>query len=259
MGNDTYGLVLFRFGADKTDINNIQLLVIKRRCSYAFGDFVNGTYQPTSHDFEDQLKHRINFMTSEEKTFIESLDFDLMFFKYHLSLPNKNVTTTEEFSKYITRLNKFRSTFLDADYGLKLRRFLKETSHINMLDLLEFPKGRPMPNETALTTAIRETEEETNIGPDHYQILNRDRPFNHTYTGADDKRIYKRIYFFGRINGDDKRLHTSVTHKCHSQRFEIEEILWLPIKFLELCLPLYSSVYNEVRAYAMNSFLNSEV
>lgn len=253
MTNDTCGLVIFRH---KGPNNKIQLLVIKRRCSYAFGDFVTGAYDARRADWDKQLRHRLSHMTIEEKSFIDSLDFHTIYYKYSLSLPMTQLTQTTELEKYKTRLNKFNQTFINNDVGEHLRQALRDSSHLNLFDLFEFPKGRPTRDERAIDAAIRETLEETNISPEHYKILNPDEPLRHNYTGADDHRDYKRLYFFARLE-ENRRLHTDVAHSQRNQRLEIDMIDWLDLDFLEAKLPLYATIYQRVRHYVMNESLTA--
>lgn len=251
---ETYGLILFEWDG-KSDPSTVQLLTIMRRCSYPFGDFVNGRYNPKSPTFEADMCHRFGLMTAEEKSFVASMNFSIMYHKYWLTCPETSVVSPEDLRLYRKRKEMFKRTFLDEDAGARLQSWLNRTHHLEFFDLWEFPKGRQyQQSETPLQTAVRETKEETNIHEDLYNIVSID-PLYHRYIGADDHVAYGRTYYFGRMK-PSVRLHMNVNHSLHSQRLEVSQIMWIELRTLERHLSIYNNIYQRIRTYCITQQMN---
>ena len=248
--SETFGLVLINW--DGTwDLSAVQILVIMRRCSYPFGDFVNGKYDKTHEKFEEDMKRRFSLMTAEEKSFISSMNFPVIYFKYWLILPETSLVPPAEKGKYENRKDKFKRTFIQHDNGVQLQSWLNSTKHLELFDLCEFPKGRASnADETPLETAIRETKEETNIHEGLYDILPDVPSIYHSFVGSDDRKSYGRTYFFGRMH-KTPRMHATISHNKRNQRLEVDNILWMPLGTLEKMVLLYANVYQRVRNYCM--------
>jgi ADP-ribose pyrophosphatase YjhB (NUDIX family) len=252
MTNHTFGLVLFVWDGT-TNYGAIKILVIKRRCSYPFGDFVNGSYDPRSGNFEADMKHRFSLMTAEEKTFIDSMNFATIFFKFWLMHPETSIVLPEELAKYNSRKLKFNETFVRHDHGERLQAWLRSTAHIGLFEMFEFPKGRARDSaEGEIEAAKRETLEETNIHDDMYDILPMD-PVKHNFIGTDDHRTYRRTYYFGRMKQD--RVRSNINHKQRAQRLEVDEITWLDLDTLEKHVPIYNNIYAAVREHCANEVI----
>lgn len=256
MTHPTYGLVLLRWDGH-SPADRIKVLVIKRRCSYPFGDFVEGRYDPRAPDFEARMKHRFSLMTSEEKSFIDCLDYNLMHFKYWLIAPNTTIVKPNELAIFRAHQAKFVDTFVRPDNGARLQSWLRSTAHINMFSLIEFPKGRAYnSHESQLAAAQRETLEETGIHPDLYEVLEVP-PIKLSYVGSDDYKTYNRTYFIARMKNN--RARTNISHKQRGQRLEVDEIDWLDLATLELNVEIYKSIYRVIRNLDPSAFQTPDV
>ena len=122
-------------------------------------------------------------------------------------------------SSYNRRRNKFEVNFL-SDGG----RFLKNLiiNSVNSDTPWEFPKGRKHNNETDITTAIREFEEETCITPADYSIEWNLHPYVESY--IDFGINYHNVYYFATISNDwQPKLYFS----SRLQVNEICDIRWI--------------------------------
>jgi len=79
----TYGIALCRYNEKKT----AEILMIKKRYTYAFFSFVFGYYKKYNNK---QIKHLFNNMTLEEKIDILSLNFSILWYRIWLSNPEQN-------------------------------------------------------------------------------------------------------------------------------------------------------------------------
>lgn len=178
----SYGLALAR----KNNVTNqYELLFIKKRLTYAYITFVKGIYNKNN---DNELIKLFNNMTIEEKLCISSLNFNIIWFKSYLSLPNK--LPLKDLTKYENCRSKFEKRFLFDD-GKRLLKLIKNTK--SAYGIWEMPKGMINKNESDINAAIREFCEETGIKKNKYKILYDKDPM--VYTFVDDNTTYKYVYY----------------------------------------------------------------
>lgn len=101
----TYGIALCRFNEKKT----AEILMIKKRYTYAFFSFVFGYYKKYN---TKQIKSLFNNMTLEEKIDILSMNFSILWYRIWLSNPEQNYNfyniydNNNIFHKDTNRINK---------------------------------------------------------------------------------------------------------------------------------------------------------
>lgn len=133
--------------------NKPEILLIQKRYTYAFCEFVHGQYS------EDDVKDKLSRMTLEEKLDILTLDFDKIWYRIWLN--------ASKVSTYMAAKLKFEN--LIKDDGVKLRKLIEKSKSISLL--WEIPKGMKKKNESNINAAVREFEEETNIAKQMYKIF----------------------------------------------------------------------------------------
>lgn len=164
----SYGIALCRYNIA---LSQYEVLMVKKRYTYCYVEFVLGHYNRIS---DDRLLYLFNNMTNEEKIVILSLDFGKLWYKIWLVdpesvyAPHDKRLTPDELSRYNTCKKQFERAFL-CDGGERLRRLISKTR--NNGTVWEIPKGRAHPQELPVDCAVREVEEETGIGSDAYRIL----------------------------------------------------------------------------------------
>jgi 8-oxo-dGTP pyrophosphatase MutT (NUDIX family) len=203
--------------------NKFSVLMVKKRVSYAFVEFVNGKYTIQS------LRKLLNSTTFQEKIIIRSLNFKFMWHHlwYHLQEDN-----TSKFAQIIQRTyqglcDKF-DNLIRADGGAHLRKLLDSSNSIE--NIWEIPKGRRDNNEKSLDTAMREFYEETSIKPSDYRIV-WTNPVANAYD--DLGTTYSSLYYIALC---DKDKHKNVCLDiCNSeQKYEIENIKWINEDLIDL-------------------------
>jgi len=161
-----------------------EVLLVHKRYTYAFNDFINGNYIYLHHnDTKIFLKKKnpilsleslLEQMTTSELLDIMSLNFEQMWYKVCLNFKKDD-------PHYIKKYNKFYSEFIKFDNGKKLINLIKNTKIRGTL-LWEVPKGRKNDNkETDLECAIREVEEETGRTKYYYRIIPNIKKKNKLY------------------------------------------------------------------------------
>jgi len=217
------GMILF----DKSGKN---VMLIQKRNSYAFMDFVLGRYKNSNRRM---LLNKFNNMTVQEKLVIKSLNFDLIWFHLFLNL--------DKTPMYYRCLSKFTNTFL-CNNNKYLKSILNNSA--KSVDLIwEPPKGRIGQKESNLSCAIRELKEETGISMNSYNLI----------IGQKVKKcIIKEgikyiIYYYVAKCREDVRATYNINN-IH-QSIEISNAKWVPVRDL----PVYSMI-NDIRQSIVSKY-----
>lgn len=219
--------IVKKFNNDLQRLENvIELLIIKRKDSLAFIDFMRGKYI-----MEDKIYilNLLNNMSINERSYLLTNDFDTIW-SYLWNYNTNNLYRNEEKLSKI-KFNKLKSgyTSILESYNLK-----------DLVDLCDkkytepewgFPKGRRNYHEKDIVCGLREFEEETGYKKSDIEIFNNIVPFEEIFTGSNYKS-YKHKYFVGIISNNTIPL-------ANFQIYEISEIKWVPI----------DDVYNYIRDY----------
>lgn len=197
------GIILF-------DNNFSKVLLINKRTTYAYMDFVFGKYDKGN---SSAMIKMFNRMTLAEKVIVGSMDFNTIW--YYLFLNNKKT------SLFYRSKSKFESCFIDN--GGRYLQTLLNASNINSNTLWEPPKGRKNKKESNITCAMRETFEETNIKYDSYKIIPGEKI---TITIVGSSMTYKIIYYIAQACPN---LAVNLQMNNKTQIAEIAAAKWIPI------------------------------
>jgi 8-oxo-dGTP pyrophosphatase MutT (NUDIX family) len=209
--------IVKKFNNDLQHLENvIELLIIKRKDSLAFIDFMRGKYI-----MEDKIYilNLLNNMSINERSYLLTNDFDTIW-SYLWNYNTNNLYRNEEKLSKI-KFNKLKSGFTNIleSYNLK-----------DLIDLCDkkysepewgFPKGRRNYHEKDIVCGLREFEEETGYKKSDIEIFNNIVPFEEIFTGSNYKS-YKHKYFVGIISNNTIPL-------ANFQIYEISEIKWVPV------------------------------
>ena len=189
------------------------VLMIQKRHSYAYMDFIMGKYNKNNRR---SLLAKLNNMTVQEKLLVKSLDFDMMW--YHLFL------STEKNNNYYKCLAKFTNSFLVNNV-----KFLKSllNGSTRSIDLMwEPPKGRISNSESNIACGMRELREETGISMKSYKIIKGEKVKKSIII---DKTKYIIYYYIARCKEEVK---PSYNINNITQSIEIANTKWIAIKDL---------------------------
>ena len=179
---NSYGVACVR---KNPDTKCYEILMIKKRNTYSFIEFVRGIYDPyKDHD----LEYMFEAITITEKSMIQTRNFNTLW-----NYCNGEPTKSSERSVYARSLKKF-NTLLGRDV---LSSLLSKTENATLL--WEIPKGRPNKKETPLVSAVREFEEETGINKESYRILFDEGTIEYSFVDGGIK--YKYIYYIATLSG----------------------------------------------------------
>ncbi len=234
----SYGLLIFRYTNTSWSINKtlcseestingthnagqLQVLMVKRKDSLRFVEFVRGKYELEEPQY---LKHLLQEMTPVEHSMILSKTFIELW--QHVWGSSNPRNYRNDFEKSQIKFNELKTRPGTNDPSKTL---LEELITENPPKWSEpewgFPKGRRNPGENDLEVAIRETFEETNINSSQLNIFERIEPIVETYMG-DNKINYCHKYFLSLIN-NGVSIHYDTTNQIMAR--EISDIRWFSI------------------------------
>lgn len=220
----SYGIALVKKNKIDNINNNYEILMIKKRLTYAYIAFVKGIYNKNN---EIELKKLFDNMTVDEKFCIMSLNFNILWYKLTLSLPYNNKFISKDINKFEKCKLKFEKNFL-YDNGKRLLNLIKKSK--SSKKVWEMPKGTNNKNESNINAAIREFSEETNIKKNKYKILYNVNPI--TYVFTDDNITYKYVYYIAVLL--DNKYQLSLDFIINSNIMEITELKFFTINELKL-------------------------
>jgi 8-oxo-dGTP pyrophosphatase MutT (NUDIX family) len=202
----SFGIICY-----KVKNNKIEYLMIQRKDSLSFMEFIRGKYQITDEEYIEEL---INNMTENEKEFISCGEFDKIW-NYAWSQQNNNIKHTSEYLESKYKYNCLFNSNLINIFTEKERCFKYEQEW-------GFPKGRRKLKESNIDCAIREFCEETRILKKDINILNELEDFEEIFFGTNNI-LYKHLYYIGKIN---KEVNLQIDNKCIEQYREIRALRW---------------------------------
>lgn len=206
----------------RKDTEEPQVLMIQRKDSLCFIEFVRGKYDVFNIDYIQIL---IDKFTVDEKRSIINHSFDELW----STLWMIDIETIQKNSDYHKGHDKFMrlSTgfhFKKRDIFINLQYFVDNSKTNYMMTEWEFPKGRRNHRESDLDCAKREFNEETNYNCDDYKLIMNLEPFTEEFVGENRVR-YKYLYYIGYLTNLEKEVFIDITNK--DQVTELKDIKWV--------------------------------
>jgi 8-oxo-dGTP pyrophosphatase MutT (NUDIX family) len=212
----SYGVILFR-----SSIKGIQYLMIRRKDSFGYIDFIRGKYILNNIE---QLKNIFNEMSILERDKINTLDFETL---WKMMWGNTNIGNQYkgEESASQKKFDALKNGILLNGELVTLTQLLNESTTKWKETEWEFPKGRRNYQEKDLDCAIREFEEETGLSKKDLNIIENIIPFEEIFIGSNYKS-YKHKYYLAYTENNCDILQ-------NFQQTEVSKIEW---KTLDECL-----------------------
>lgn len=206
------GIIGFRFNKL---INKFQYLLIRRKDTLGYVDFMRGKYQLHNKSY---IMNLLNEMTIKERESLKK-GFEYNWDKLWDNMVLNQRYLNEEYvskEKFNILLNGVKTT--SGSYNLS--SCLKETNTSWDEPEWGFPKGRREYKEKEINTGIREFCEETGIDNDKIDIIYNILPFEEIFNGSNFK-CYKHKYYIANINIQPKiNLHSGY------QKSEVSAVEW---------------------------------
>jgi ADP-ribose pyrophosphatase YjhB (NUDIX family) len=189
--------------------NAIQFLLIQRKDSLAFVEFIRGKYNQYDDEYICRL---LRGMTQKEQSLILSGSFDDLW--NNVWGETSNVKSHK--NDYEISEKKY------ATIQHKLREFITENPSCWTEPEWGFPKGRRNPHESDLNCAIREFQEETGLRRSDFTIIQNTYPISETFFGSNQVH-YCHKYYIGVCN---KSIEVEMNNNNPHMLREIGAIKW---------------------------------
>jgi len=188
--------------------NMIKFLLVKRKHSLNYIDFIRGKYDISDISNISPLLKMFNYMSKDEIERIHNMSFDDMW--------NKLWKLTARSNKYSNEYYRSKKKFNEISTNGTLAIILNACTPYETTEW-EIPKGKKEPNEKNIDCAIREFTEETSIDRDSYTILTSIDPIHDNFIGTNNKN-YRHIFYTAMISNNN--IEGEVTSN------EIDEVRW---------------------------------
>jgi 8-oxo-dGTP pyrophosphatase MutT (NUDIX family) len=183
--------------------SEVKVLMIRRKDSMSFAEFIRGKYDPTDINYISVL---VKNMTLKEQASIASETFETLWRQlWGDDRTSADFAPSRERYNQLDRLKLMRdnlSEYTEPEWG--------------------FPKGRRMRGETDMACAVREFGEETNVPRDSYVVL-KNIILEETFVGLNTVH-YKHLYFVALLK--EPGMITLTQRFTPMQRREISGIAW---------------------------------
>ena len=195
---------------------NIKYLMIRRKDSLGFVDFMRGRYSLYNKTY---LMNIINEMTIDEKNKLQTLTFDELWSKLWLGMSTSQYRNEGKISK--EKFNSLKHGITIQNEKISIESLIKESNTKWKETEWGFPKGRRNYNEKDLICGIREFTEETGYNKNELTIIQNIAPYEEIFTGSNFKS-YKHKYFLANID-------TKIDSTTGFQKSEVSEMKWMNI------------------------------
>ncbi len=210
----SYGIITFRSSTE-----GLQFLMIRRKDSFGYIDFVRGKYSPYNLT---QLITMVDEISLDEKKRILTLPFEQLWTEMW---GNTNIQFKSEEIASKKKFDTLKESVIIDDVKYTLEDIVNLSKTKWRETEWEFPKGRRNQKEKDLDCALREFEEETGIPKESITIVENVIPFEETFIGSNHKS-YKHKYFLAYMNNSTDELN----------KFQITEVSKLEWKTIDNCL-----------------------
>tara|TARA_B100001105_G_C22334638_1_gene418473 strand:- start:99 stop:983 length:885 start_codon:yes stop_codon:yes gene_type:complete len=189
----SYGIVCFKINGlnEKQPLTNdkIQYLLIRRRNSISYVEFLRGKYRFIDLEFISTLFSR---MSENERNTISNANFDEIW--KNLWIGDNLEKNTIEYNRVKKKYMQLKNGLLIEDKFITLDNILQNTTSIYIEPEWCFPKGRRNCFETDLECSEREFQEETNYIKQDYELYDDILPFTEQHVGSNNI-TYRTIYY----------------------------------------------------------------
>jgi|TARA_B110000259_G_scaffold187844_1_gene243591 8-oxo-dGTP pyrophosphatase MutT (NUDIX family) len=202
---------------------NIEYLMIQRKDSLCYIEFLRGRYKPENMNY---LLKLFKYITPKEKENILKLDFDILWEKlwrdYDLNKFKKDYNHSKN------KFNKIKNGYLVKDVLINFNYLINNTI-INKIIYndteWEWPKGRRNLNEHNIKCAIREFEEESGLPKNKIELLST-KSYEEVYIAVNNVR-YRHVYYIAKCTKIDKSINNLFNPFNKIQVKEVKNVKWL--------------------------------
>jgi len=224
--NCPHPIISFGIICYKIEKNEIKYLMIQRKDSLSFMEFVRGKYELSNIDY---IKKLLLNMTISERDMIITNTFENIWNYIWFQTDNNSNKNNKEYMN-----SKFKFSLLNENNFLK--NYITSIKSVFFSQEWGFPKGRRKIKENDIDCAVREFFEETRITEDNISIINEINPFEEMFFGTNGI-MYKHLYYISKLRNMD--IPIEIDNTCLEQIREIRAISWFN----------YNEVISHIKSY----------
>ena len=207
----SYGILAIRQIPTNRGLYSLEFLLIRRRDSLSFIEFVRGKYSLTDRVY---LKTLLQGMSQPEQEKLRTLSFEELWRGVWGDTGDSHRMEYEAAERKYRQLEPMLATVL------------AETPSIWPEPEWEFPKGRRHMYESEMNCAIREFQEETSLTRTEFKVFQNVEPLVETFFGSNGVQ-YRHKYFLATCRSTQTVTMNSANH--HMAR-EIGDIGWFSLE-----------------------------
>lgn len=221
----SFGIICYKID----ELNKIQYLMIQRKDSLSFMEFIRGKYNISDTMYIKQL---VSSMTVNEKHLLLKKQFDEIW--NYVWYQNNNTSNIKHTAEYTESKHKF--DYLSNNNVLD--NIIKNLVNVSEQEQeWGFPKGRRKLKESDMDCAIREFCEETRLVAEDIEIIRDILPFEEIFFGTNNV-LYKHTYYIAKIKNNNIEL--LVDQNCIEQIREVRALNWFTYDEVVQHIKLYN-------------------
>jgi len=177
-------------------MNNVRFLMVQRRHSIGFMDFLRGRYKI---DNVDQINSLFQHMNKNEIELIKTKPFEELWCEMWNNDQHRINNLKKDFNIAKAQFEKLKNgdgVDLDLDF------FVNNINPLYKFNEWGFPKGRKDRNESPVDCALREFGEETGMDVSKIKLINNIQPIEENLIGTNGIP-YRHIYYIAEIYNND--------------------------------------------------------
>jgi len=207
----SFGIICYKKLGD-----DIKYLMIQRKDSLSFMEFIRGKYNVDDIPYLNQL---LTSMTANEIKLLIEKSFDEI---WNYAWTQNSVSNFKHTNEFIDSKQKFEYI---KNNNILLSLICEMNTQILHEQEWGFPKGRRKLKENDLDCAIREFCEESRLTIDNIEIIKDLLPFEEIFFGTNNV-LYKHTYYIAKIKDADYNIDISIDKNCIEQVREVRALKW---------------------------------
>jgi len=245
--NCPHPIISFGIICYKIENNAIKYLMIQRKDSLSFMEFIRGKYDITNIEY---IKKLLLNMTICERNMILTKSFEEIwnYVWYQSDINSEIKDLTEPINnKNSKEFNESRLKFNSINEANFLKNYITSINSIFNEQEWGFPKGRRKMRESDIDCAVREFFEETRIKKEDLSIITDIIPFEEIFFGTNGI-MYKHLYYVSKLINLD--VNIKIDPLCLEQIREIRSIKWYSYNDVISHIKLYNTERIELFKFA---------
>lgn len=211
----SFGIICYRIK------NKIEYLMIQRKDSLCFMEFVRGKYDIKDIDY---MRHLLSGMTIDERMLLEDNTFDNLwnYVWYQPTIPKQTNEYTNAKLKFESLKKGIKN---DLNININLKYLIDTSVSLHTAPEWGFPKGRRKMHEEDIRCACREFTEETGIFSNEIELESNLPSFEEIFYGTNNV-LYRHVYYIAKMISNRKDEDIKVDPTNINQIREVREISW---------------------------------